>query len=176
MRHWAYLPRSRESHSYKDVALGLLIAIILGLLQAAGINNFGVFTVKPDLLLISVVIASLSLEFRWAFMLSLFAGVFKDVFSVGPTGMNTLLFCLWSFLIVRLNKQITIDYNLIRIALIFIISFLHNAIIGLILISMGRFIPLGIFLRILFLTSIYTAVVSLLILKFTDGLRPMIYG
>lgn len=150
-----------------------VIIVALGMLQVTILNYFKIFGVKPDLLLISVVIASLFFEFKWAFILSVFAGLFKDIFGANIFGINTLLFPLWSFLIVRLNKQITIDYNFVRIALIFIISLLHNTITGLILIYSGNLILLGLFLRIVSLQSIYTAVVLPLILWI--GQRLLIY-
>jgi len=145
-----------------------LVVIILGLLQVIILDYFKIFGVKPDLLLISAVIASLVFEFKWAFILSLFAGLFKDVFGATTFGINTLLFALWSFLIVRLNKEITIDYNFIRMVLIFIVCLLHNTITGLIFIYLGNFIPLGIFLRIVSVGSIYTALISLLVLKLSE--------
>jgi len=141
-----------------------LIVIVLGLLQATILNYFKVFGAGPDLLLITVVVASLVFEFRWAFVLSVFAGLFKDVFGTNVFGINTLLFPLWSFLIVRLNKEITLDYNFIRMVLAFIVSILHNTITGLTLIYSGNLIPLGLFLRIVFIQSVYTAVVLPLIL------------
>jgi len=150
-----------------------LIIIVLGMLQVTILNYFKIFGVGPDLLLISVVIASLFFEFKWAFVLSVFAGLFKDIFGANIFGINTLLFPLWSFLIVRLNKEITIDYNFIRIALVFIVSLLHNTITGLILIYSGNLIPLGLFLRIVSLQSIYTALVLPLILWI--GQRLLIY-
>lgn len=150
-----------------------LIIIALGMLQVTILNYFKIFGVGPDLLLISVVIASLFFEFKWAFVLSVFAGLFKDIFGANIFGINTLLFPLWSFLIVRLNKEITIDYNFIRIVLVFIVSLLHNTITGLILIYSGNLIPLGLFLRIVSLQSIYTALVLPLILWI--GQRLLIY-
>lgn len=120
-------------------------------------------------MLISVVVISLVLEFRWAFILSAFAGVFKDVFATNIFGINTLLFPLWSFLIVRLNKEITIEHNFIRMALVFIISLLHNTVTGLALIYLGNPIPPGLFLRIVSLQPIYTALVLPLIFKISKA-------
>jgi len=40
------------------------------------------------------------------------------------------LFTLWCFLISRLNSKITLDYNFIRVPLIFIVAILHNAASG----------------------------------------------
>jgi rod shape-determining protein MreD len=139
--------------------------VILGVLQTTVLDFFRVFGVKPDLLLISVVIGSLVFGFKRAFILSVFAGVFKDALGVNIFGINTLLFPLWSFLIARLNREITIDYNLVRIALAFIISLIHNTITGLILIYSGSVIPPGLFLRIVFLQSVYTALILPLVFK-----------
>lgn len=142
-----------------------LIIVILGIVQVTLLDYFKVFGVKPDLLLIGACFASLVFEFKWALVLSLFAGLFKDILGTYVFGINTLLFALWSFLIARLNKEITIDYNFIRMALVFIISLIHNTLSGLILIYLGNLIPLGLFLRIVILQSIYTALVLPLIFK-----------
>ncbi len=138
--------------------LFLLLIIILGTIQ---LN----IPIKPDLLLISMVLASLFFEFRWAFILSIFAGIFKDVFSAAGLGINTFLFGLWSFLIARLSKEITLDNNVTVAVLIFIVSTLHNIITGLVLIYLGSSIPIGIFLRITSIESICTVAVLPLVFR-----------
>ena len=145
------------------------IILIFGLLQVTILDYFKVFGIKPDLLLISMVIVSLIFEFKWALALSIFAGIFKDVFVVGTFGINTLLFPLWTFLIIRLAKEIPLDNNFIRVVLIFIIAFLHSTITGLLLIYSGNFIPLGIFLRIVSIESLYTALVLPLVFKISKS-------
>jgi rod shape-determining protein MreD len=141
-----------------------IIIVALGLLQVTILNYFKIFGAGPDLLLISVVLASLNFEFKWAFVLSVFPGIFKDVFAANTFGINTLLFPLWSILIVRLNKEIALDYNPICMVLTFMVSIFHNTITGLILAYSGSFIPVGVFLRIVFLQSTYTALVLPLVL------------
>lgn len=143
----------------------VLIIIILGILQVTILDYFRIFTVRPDLLLISMVLLSLAFEFRWAFALSVFAGFFKDAFGVSYFGINTLLFGLWSFLILRLSKEITIDNNITRVVLVFIVTLIHNILTRIIFIYLGNAIPLGIFLRIVAIGSIYTAGVSPLVFK-----------
>jgi rod shape-determining protein MreD len=154
MRHWIFL----------------IIIIVFGLLQATLLDYFKIFGIKPDLLLISVVYASVVFEFRRAFALSLFAGIFKDVFGVSPLGINTLMFGLLSLAIIRLNREITIDYNLIRVGLIFIVCLIQNIIMGLLLVYLGKPVSLGIILRIVSVGPIYTALVSLLVLKLSEGI------
>ena len=148
----------------------IAIIIIFGLLQTTILNYVNIFNIKPDLLLISVIIASLFFEPIWAISLSIFAGILKDVFSVNAFGMHTILFFLWSFLIIKLSRKITLDNNYIKLVLIFIIAILNNIIIRLIFLFLGNFISLGLFLRITFIDSLYTALIFLLVLKFAHTL------
>jgi hypothetical protein len=76
-----------------------------------------------------------------------------------------LLFTLWGFLIIELNKKISIDNDLRRVVLIFILAIMHNTIRGLIFVYLGNFIPVGIFFRTVSLGSIYTAAVLPLLFK-----------
>lgn len=148
----------------------IVIIIIFGLLQTTILNYVNIFNIKPDLLLISVIIASLFFEPIWAISLSIFAGILKDVFSLNAFGMHTILFFLWSFLIIKLSRKITLDNNYIKLVLIFIIAILNNIIIRLIFLFLGNFISLGLFLRISFIEPLYTAFIFLLVLKFTHTL------
>lgn len=142
------------------------IIVLLGIVQLTVLDYFKIFNIKPDLLLICVVIASLIFELKPAMVLSVFAGIFKDAFGVVSTlPINTLLFALWSFLIVRLSKNISLDNNLMRLFLVFIVTILHNTITGLIFIYSGKLVPLGIFLRIVSIEAIYTALILPLVFR-----------
>ena len=146
----------------------LLIIIISGILQVTLLNNIRIFYVKPDLLLICVVLASLFFDFKWAFAFSIFAGIFKDSFIASPFGINTILFPVWCILIVELAKKISIDFDLIQLGLLFIISLLHNIVQGTTLIYLGNFIPFGIFLRNVSVSAIYTTLLSPLVFEITN--------
>lgn len=146
--------------------LFFLAVVISGLLQVTILNYFKIFNIKPDLLLIYAVIASLTFELKWALTFSLFAGLIKDTFAIYPFGINSALFLLWSFCIVRLNREISLESNVLRVGLVFIITFLHTIISGLIYIYSGRFVPLGIALRIMIFQSVYTALVLPIVYKF----------
>jgi rod shape-determining protein MreD len=142
-----------------------LTILILGLLQVTLLDSVSFFLVKPDLLLISALTASLTLNFKTAFILSVLAGLFKDTFSANSFGINTLLFALWSFVIAKLSQKVSLDYDYIRIALIFIIAVIHNIFTAILFIYLKESIPLGLVLRIVIIGSIYTAIVFPLILK-----------
>lgn len=120
----------------------------------------------PDLLLISAITVTLILEPRSALIGAILAGVFKDAFSTLAFPLNTILFVIWYFLILKLNKQISIENDFIRLGLVLVITFLHHLILGFTPIYLGNSIPLGIFIRTLFIESIYTTAIAPIIFKF----------
>ncbi len=65
----------------------------------------------------------------------------------------------------KLSKKISLDNNYIRMALIFIIANLNEAIVILISFFLGNFIYWGAFLRTAFIGSLYTAFVLPLVLR-----------
>lgn len=153
----------------KKAAFSILL-LILSLLEATLLDSFKLLGVKPNLLLMSVVIASLIFDLKWAFVFAIFAGILKDALGVGVFGINTLLFCIWVFLIIRLSRKIPLDSNLIRIILVFIIVVFHNFLRKLIFFIWGKpFVSIGMFLYITFLESLYTAVVSPLLFKLVES-------
>ncbi len=132
--------------------LAFLAVLALGALQSA-------FSRLPDFLLICAVIVTLTLPARTAIALCIFAGLLKDSFGANPFGINTVLFTLWCFLILRLNRKITIDNNFMRTLLMFIIAFTQSTINGIILLYLGMTMPPGIFLRIVLVDSLYSMAV-----------------
>ncbi|OGX17280.1 MAG: rod shape-determining protein MreD [Omnitrophica WOR_2 bacterium RBG_13_44_8b] len=148
-----------------------LAILILGLLEVTVLQIFKVFHLMPDLLLIAVVTASLTLDFKTAFILSVFAGLFKDTFSANPFGINTVLFALWSFAIARLSKKISLDYDIIRLVLFSVIAIIHNIISAIVIFYSGALVPPGLVLRIVIIGSAYTAAVFPLLFKMNLALR-----
>ncbi|MDD5432210.1 MAG: rod shape-determining protein MreD [Candidatus Omnitrophica bacterium] len=151
----------------------LFVILISGILQVTLLDGFKVFNVKPDLLLISVVFAGLFFELKWAFLFSIIAGLFKDIFGTTSIGINVLLFPTWSFLIAQLKRQVSFEDSFMRMALLFVVCFLQNLITGLALGFFGEFTPLGVFLKILFISSIYTALLLPVISRF---IKPDFYS
>ena len=144
----------------------IILTVILGVIQVTFLDCFKVFGVKPDLLLIVVFIAGLFLALKPALGIGLLAGIFKDAFSLTPPGASTILFPMWIFLIAKLSRKVSIDDNLTRMLLLFVVVLLNNITSAVVLIYSGAFLPLGIFLRITLLVSIYTALILSLILRF----------
>lgn len=148
------------------------LILIFGLIQATILNYFRIFLVKPDFLLVIIVIASLCFKPFWAVTFSIFAGFLKDILGgAAAFGINTVLFPLWSSLIIRLDREVSIDHKFSRAVLILIVVFLNDLIIRLIFFSSGTFIPFRVFFRFMIVESFYTALVSPLVFK---AIHPLI--
>lgn len=143
----------------------LSVILICVILQITVVPYFKIFGIKPDLILISIVIVSLSCDLKLALGLSILAGAFKDIFGANTLAINSLASGLWSFLVIKLSRRIAIDINLSRAGLIFVIAILNAFVMKIFFWYLGTYVPLGIFLRISFLDSLYTSLVSLLVFR-----------
>jgi rod shape-determining protein MreD len=142
-----------------------LILLGLGFFQVAFLGRFRIFGIQPDLLLISVVWFSMHTQLKQAITLSISVGVAKDIFGIYPVGINMLLFPLWSFLIIRLSREISIDNGPIRLVVVYAVSFLNAIATRLVFLFLANNIPLGLFLRNAFLEPLYTALAALLVFR-----------
>lgn len=143
----------------------IILTVILGFLQITILDYFKVFSVKPDLILIAVFCAAIFLDLKPALCVGLLAGIFKDAFTSSALGFNAVLFPIWVFLIATLIRRVSIEDNISRIALLFIVAILNNLISGLALVYSIGSLSWSIFLRITFLASVYTALIFSLILR-----------
>jgi len=133
-----------------------LVIFVCALLQPTVLNSIRFFGVKPDLLLICVVIAALEFELKWALIFSVLAGLFKELLGVQPSGFNAIMFGFWSLLIIRLKRDVSFDNLYMVIALTAVVTLVHHLLVGLALVYFGSFIPLGIFVRIIIIETFYT--------------------
>jgi len=145
----------------------LLTMVILATLQLTWPGFLTFFNARPDLLLILAITAVFYLDFKIALVFSILCGLLKDAFLPQGTGINTILFGIYSYAVWRLCRQISTEHDFIRLALILVIALLNNIISGLQSVNLGNIIPAGIFLRNLIIPSVYTAAVSPLIFKLT---------
>ncbi|RJO65639.1 MAG: rod shape-determining protein MreD [Candidatus Omnitrophota bacterium] len=141
------------------------------LLQATWLNALKIFSVKPDILLITMIIAALNFKPGKALGFSVYAGVLKDILSPFPVGLHTLLFPLWSFFIIALSKKIVVDSTLLYSVLAAIIVILQSIGARMTLAFLGEDMPSGIFLRIMILGALYTALAMPIVWKL---LKPLI--
>ncbi|MDD5128196.1 MAG: rod shape-determining protein MreD [Candidatus Omnitrophica bacterium] len=142
-----------------------LSLIILTTLQLSWPQALSIFNIKPDILLVFAVSSVFYFNFRVALITAIFAGLLKDAFLPFGSAINTLTFSIWSYLSFRLSSQISTENNYIRLAIILIVAMLNNLVLGIYSLNSGNFIPAGIFLRNLVISSLYTAAVAPLIFK-----------
>lgn len=147
---------ARKPHPLLRLRLGRVLSLPKGKVEGSAWGKdtlLGIRLSRPE----DLALGSRSPDFTWGLSLGIFAGFFKDVFAAHTFGVNTILFSLWSFSIAELTKKISIDSNLRGISLVFILSLAHNVASGLITIYSGALFPAGVFLRIVFIGAIYTA-------------------
>lgn len=144
----------------KNLIYFALFVFITVLFQLTFVDCFKIFNLKPDFILVNLVIVSLYLDLRRTLILWVFTGLLKDILSANSFGLNTLIFPILGLAFIKLSKEISLDNNFIRMAVVFIISFFYQGIRGLIFFSLGRFnLPLFFFLGIMSLESLYTALI-----------------
>ncbi|MFH1191553.1 MAG: rod shape-determining protein MreD [Candidatus Omnitrophota bacterium] len=145
----------------------LLAILILVTLELVWPNFLNFFYCKPDLLLIFMIALVFYTDFKTALLFGILAGLAKDVFLPWTLAINTVCFSIWSYLLYRLNRQISTENDYVRWAIVLVVALLNNLIIGLQSVVTGNIMPPGIFLRNLIIVSIYTTALSPLIFKLT---------
>lgn len=151
----------RPWRGHRDLRIFFLLFISVSvLLEATFLNYLRLFSVKPQLMIIGVVLSSLYLPLGWALALALYAGLLMDVFSVCPWGINTFLYPALSFAIISFGRRISLDENSIRAALLFLCVIAVDIAARAISILLGQeVVSAVIFMRIVFLESVYTTVI-----------------
>ena len=142
-----------------------IFLVLAALLQVSILDYLKVFGVKPDLLLVCVFWVSIVFQPKQALALSAGAGILKDIFTPYSFGINTFLFVLFSLLIIRLGREISIDSNPVRFIVLYIVSFCNTAAARFIFFFLGNIVPLHVFLRAAFLGSLYTALTAILVFR-----------
>ena len=121
-----------------------------------------------------VAIAGIIFDLKWAFVFGIFSGILKDSLGAGSFGVNTLLFPLWVYFVIRLSREIPLDSNLVRTVLVFVIVILHSFLKKFIFFVLGiPSISIGAFLYITFLESLYTVAILPALFKFIESIYPV---
>lgn len=141
----------------KLLYLGLIAAFVL--LEPTFLNYFRVFLVKPNLSLTAVFMACIFFNPAWALAFAVFAGILRDSLGISAYGVNTVLFPLWAFLILRLFKKISAENNIVRIAVLSIILVLNSIITKALIQHWGGVVSPWVFIKITTLETLYTVLV-----------------
>jgi len=136
-----------------------LVVFACALLQVSVMDAVRVFGVKPDLLVIAVVIASLECERGFALLAALFCGLLKDTLSVTPFGLHTFLFPVMSMLIIFTARKITLDSTALASITSFFFIIVYDVASRAAYALLGQSISIPAYLRISSLQALYTAAV-----------------
>jgi rod shape-determining protein MreD len=143
----------------------LFLIVVLAVAQVSIFSHFRIFSVKPDFLLVTVVAASVIFSPAWAIAFSAFAGFLKDSLGISGFSVETILFPLWSILIIKLSSKMPLDHKLIRVLVVFFTVIINAIVSRLLLLSIGSSIPSRVFLKVIIFEPVYTALLSALVFK-----------
>jgi len=142
-----------------------LVIVLLALFQATLLNYFRIFNVKPDLLLICAVFAGLVFELKQALLFSLVLGFLKDALAAQVFAAHIFYFPFLAAVTHFLAKKVPIETTLVRSVLIFLAVILIDLLKKFFQFSTENYFTLGVYLKVIILESLYTALVSPLIFK-----------
>lgn len=140
--------------------------LVAAIFQISLSESLRIFNVKPELLLALVVLFALVCEHRLAIALAIIAGMLKDLLSINNAAANTILFPLWSILVIQAARRISLDTPARQTWLVAIVVAANSMVFQFFIFPAGSQIPVGIFLRTLFLEPLYSAAVVLAGLRF----------
>ncbi|GAI02568.1 unnamed protein product [marine sediment metagenome] len=121
----------------KILLKGAIIVVAL-LIQLTLINSVTILGLKPDLLLIVVVVFSLLKGAKEGIISGFASGLLQDIFSTGLLGINALAKTVIGFFCGIIKEKIFYEHILFIIPLItFIASFIQNILILLLLRAFG---------------------------------------
>jgi len=121
----------------KILLKGAIIVIVL-LIQLTLINSITILGLKPDLLMVVVVVFSLLKGEKEGTISGFASGLLQDIFSTGLLGINALAKTVIGFICGILKEKIFHEHILFIIPVItFIASFMQNILIFLLLSAFG---------------------------------------
>ncbi len=150
---------------YRIQIYGFLILLFATSLQCTLLNYFRIINIKPDIMLATLVMFSFFYSLRCSLIFSLLIGIFRDVLGFLPFGFNTIICVLWVILAREIFQRLSIEDKLIRCITLFIIIVLNNLTLNCFMFIINKPIPTGILLKVIFLESLFTLPLSLMIYK-----------
>ncbi len=103
----------------REVVFGLLVGAVALVLQTTPSGFLSPMGLKPDLVLIAVAWASVSLSFTSGILFSFLVGAATDLFSGSPAGLFAIIYCLVFVFCGYFQEILRIDGNLPRAVLVF---------------------------------------------------------
>ena len=102
------------------------ITLCISLIQTILLPHISIQGVHPDLFIIFLIYHYLNSDSKQTFHASLAIGLTKDIFSVGPFGLTTVIFVILGYLISMIKTNIYKKHLLTQIMVTLIISIIYN--------------------------------------------------
>ncbi len=150
--------------------LFFILAVVFCLAQPVFLYSFQMFWVKPDLIIIAVVMASIYLDFGWAMFIAVLGGATKDIMGLNYFGMNILVLPFYCYAIKETSRSILLDNDLINMGILGVIVIFNALLLRLFFMLNNVSIELGIFLRTFVFEFLFTVFLFFLILQVSNYL------
>lgn len=148
----------------KDIKI-LFLLLILTLLQAGALDYIKIFNVSANLSLAVVVVYALLSRSRVTLIFSFWAGFLNDIFSPQGFGLNILVFVIIGYIVLRLSRKFLIESLPLQLGIISSALVVQAVMVQFMLSLYTGGLPAVIFLRSVFLSVAYTALLSPLAIK-----------
>ncbi len=102
------------------------ITLCISLIQTILLPHISIQGVYPDLFVIFLVYHYLNSDSKQTFHASLVIGLTKDIFSVGPFGLTTVIFVILGYLISMIKDTVYRKHLLTQIMVTLTISIIYN--------------------------------------------------
>jgi rod shape-determining protein MreD len=102
------------------------ITLCISLIQTILLPHISIRGIHPDLFVIFLVYHYLNSDSKQTFHASLVIGLTKDIFSVGPFGLTTVIFVILGYLISMIKDTIYRKHLLTQIMVTLTISIIYN--------------------------------------------------
>ncbi len=102
------------------------ITLCISLIQTILLPHISIQGIHPDLFVIFLIYHYLNSDSKQTFHASLAIGLTKDIFSVGPLGLTTVIFVILGYLISMIKTNIYKKHLLTQIMVTLIISIIYN--------------------------------------------------
>lgn len=147
----------------------LIYLIILLIVQIYLMDWFRCFSIKADLFIPALVNLGLNyygLLVVWSW--SIFFGSLEDLWGSYPVGINCLIFFLIGYLLYKLVNTFTIENLTLKVVMVALLTLLINILKCVFLYLYGIIPSLNACLQIVFSSTLFTSLLSIIVFKTMD--------
>jgi len=151
----------RVLRRYPQQLCAFSILFIIALSQYTLFNYFRVLNIKPNAILAALIMLAPFFSLGWSVAFASLSGIFSDIFSSLPFGLDICLCIIWIILAKQIFRRLSPENNLIRSVILCLIIVLNNLATQSVLFVLDRPLSLDIFPKIVSIESILTLILAL---------------